>query len=123
MFDWFPILFSYDSYSVLTECNQFAKGDGMQANTLAEQRSQQDLPNRVLPSASSVGLPGIWCVALASDYDGTLAEDGRISEHVVQFLQKFRRSGRKLFLVTGRILRDLESVFSRFDLFDCIVAE
>ena len=94
----------------------------MHENIPAGQRARH-LPHRVLPSTVFTALPGNLCVALASDYDGTLAENGRISDHTVQFLQKFKRSGRKLFLVTGRVLRDLESVFSRFDLFDCIVAE
>src|SRR6516164_8368816 len=94
----------------------------MHENIPAGQRARH-LPYRVLPSAIFTALPANLCVALASDYDGTLAEDGRVSDHTVQFLQKFRRSGRKLFLVTGRVLKDLESVFSRFDLFDCIVAE
>jgi phosphoglycolate phosphatase (TIGR01487 family) len=94
----------------------------MHENIAAGQRARH-LPYRVLPSAIFTALPATLCVALASDYDGTLAENGRVSDHTVQFLQKFRRSGRKLFLVTGRVLRDLESVFSRFDLFDCIVAE
>ncbi len=62
-------------------------------------------------------------VALASDYDGTLAEHGIVSDETVQALQAFRQSGRKLILVSGRELKDLESVFSRMDLFDCIVAE
>lgn len=88
----------------------------------ARQRARH-LPSRILPSAVFTALPGSRCVALASDYDGTLAENGKVSDQTVQFLQKFRRSGRKLFLVTGRVLKDLESVFSRFDLFDCIVAE
>jgi HAD superfamily hydrolase (TIGR01484 family) len=62
-------------------------------------------------------------VALASDYDGTLAEHGAVSDETVHALEVFRQSGRKLILVSGRELKDLESVFSRFDLFDCIVGE
>src|SRR5215467_742063 len=62
-------------------------------------------------------------VALASDYDGTLAHDGLVSDETLSALQRLRQSGRKLVLVTGRIRGDLESVFSAADLFDCIVAE
>jgi len=62
-------------------------------------------------------------VALASDYDGTLAHHGFISDETLGAMQKLRQSGRKLILLTGRVLKDLESVFSRFDLVDCIVAE
>lgn len=62
-------------------------------------------------------------VALASDYDGTLAHDSHVSDETLGALQRLRQSGRRLILVTGRELTDLESVFSRLDLFDCIVAE
>lgn len=62
-------------------------------------------------------------VALATDYDGTLAEDGRVSESTLQSLQRFRQSGRKLILITGRVLDDLQSIFSNLNLFDRVVAE
>jgi len=61
--------------------------------------------------------------ALASDYDGTLAHDGAVDEPTLRALEVFRKSGRKLILVTGRELDDLASVYSRFELFDRIVAE
>jgi len=41
----------------------------------------------------------------------------------VDALERFRKSGRKLILVTGRELEDLESVFPRLELFDRVVAE
>jgi HAD superfamily hydrolase (TIGR01484 family) len=62
-------------------------------------------------------------VALASDYDGTLAHDGRVPDRTIEALQRFRQSGRKLILVTGRNLPDLLGVFPRLDLFDCAVVE
>src|SRR5262249_52734103 len=34
-----------------------------------------------------------------------------------------RQSGRRVILVTGRVLSDLETVFSHFELFDSVVAE
>ncbi len=61
--------------------------------------------------------------ALASDYDGTLADDGRVDGETVAALERFVRSGRRLLLVTGRELDDLISVFDRLDLFDKVVAE
>ena len=60
---------------------------------------------------------------LASDYDGTLAIDGRVPESTLQALERVRASGRKLLLVTGRELDDLLRVFPRVDLFDLVVAE
>ena len=65
----------------------------------------------------------MYFVALATDYDGTLAEDGRVAEETVAALRSFRQSGRKLILVTGRELPDLRRVFSHLDLFDAVVAE
>jgi HAD superfamily hydrolase (TIGR01484 family) len=61
--------------------------------------------------------------ALASDYDGTLAHDGVVDQPTLSALDAFRRSGRKLILVTGRELDDLATVFSHFEMFDRIVAE
>lgn len=62
-------------------------------------------------------------LALACDYDGTLAHRGAVGETTVRALERFRDSGRKLFLVTGRLLPELEALFPRLDLFDCVVAE
>lgn len=62
-------------------------------------------------------------LALASDYDGTLAKDGRVDDNTLAALDRLRASGRKLILVTGRELNDLQRVFPQMDLFDCIVAE
>jgi hydroxymethylpyrimidine pyrophosphatase-like HAD family hydrolase len=61
--------------------------------------------------------------AIASDYDGTLAQDGRVDRNTLAGLEQARESGRKLILVTGRELPSLRSVFSSFHLFDRIVAE
>jgi hydroxymethylpyrimidine pyrophosphatase-like HAD family hydrolase len=62
-------------------------------------------------------------LALATDYDGTLAEDGKVGEDVLGALQRLRRTGRKLVLVTGRELDELMRVFPAFEVFDKIVAE
>jgi HAD superfamily hydrolase (TIGR01484 family) len=60
---------------------------------------------------------------LACDYDGTLANNGAVSERAVAALERLRASGRNLILVTGREIDDLKTVFSRLDLFQRIVAE
>ena len=62
-------------------------------------------------------------LALACDYDGTLAGNGVVDDCTVEALIRLRNSGRRLLLVTGRRLEDLESVFPSLDLFDRIVAE
>jgi hydroxymethylpyrimidine pyrophosphatase-like HAD family hydrolase len=61
--------------------------------------------------------------ALATDYDGTLAHHGAASEITVEAMRRLKASGRKLIMVTGRILEELKTVFSGLELFDCIVAE
>ncbi|HSR10907.1 MAG TPA: HAD-IIB family hydrolase, partial [Thermodesulfobacteriota bacterium] len=62
-------------------------------------------------------------LVLASDYDGTLASEGKVSDETVAALARFRNSGRKLILVTGRELAELAAVFPHLDLFERVVAE
>jgi hydroxymethylpyrimidine pyrophosphatase-like HAD family hydrolase len=62
-------------------------------------------------------------LALASDYDGTLAANGRVDGETLAALERLRDSGRKLILVTGRQLDDLLNVFPHLNLFDRVVAE
>jgi hydroxymethylpyrimidine pyrophosphatase-like HAD family hydrolase len=61
--------------------------------------------------------------AIAADYDGTLANEGRVAKDTLQMLQRVRESGRKIVLITGRELESLQSVFTQLDVFDLIVAE
>ena len=65
----------------------------------------------------------MFFVALATDYDGTLARDGKVDRPTVEALEELKRSGRKLLLVTGRDLPDLQRVFPELGLFDLVVAE
>ena len=65
----------------------------------------------------------MYFVALATDYDGTLAEDGVVAEKTLQALRQLKQSGRKLILVTGRELPDLRRVFAELELFDLAVVE
>jgi phosphoglycolate phosphatase (TIGR01487 family) len=60
---------------------------------------------------------------VASDYDGTLANDGRVAKSTLTVLDRVRESGRKLLLITGRELESLQSVFPELGLFDLVVAE
>ncbi len=62
-------------------------------------------------------------LALATDYDGTLAKDGHVDEPTLAALERFRDSGRRLILVTGRELDELLEVFPQVDLFERVVAE
>ncbi|OBQ57775.1 HAD-IIB family hydrolase [Mesorhizobium loti] len=65
----------------------------------------------------------MYFIALATDYDGTLAHDGIVSRKTLAALERFKKSGRKLVLVTGRELPDLKRVFPEIGLFDKVVAE
>ncbi len=62
-------------------------------------------------------------LALATDYDGTLATEGAVDPQTVAALRRLAATGRKLILVTGRQLPDLLRVFPDARLFDAIVAE
>ena len=62
-------------------------------------------------------------LALACDYDGTIAHDGLVDDATVAELARLRETGRRLILVTGRALDDLRRVFPHLHLFDRVVAE
>jgi hydroxymethylpyrimidine pyrophosphatase-like HAD family hydrolase len=62
-------------------------------------------------------------LALATDYDGTLASHGAVDTETVAALQRLAASGRKLILVTGRQIEDLKRVFPEVEIFDRVVAE
>jgi hydroxymethylpyrimidine pyrophosphatase-like HAD family hydrolase len=61
--------------------------------------------------------------ALACDYDGTLAHDGVVTPSTAAALDRFRASGRHLFMVTGRELPELKQVCPILDRFEWVVAE
>jgi len=62
-------------------------------------------------------------LALAADYDWTLAEHGSIDDRTLEALRRLLATGRKLVLVTGRQLEDLLAVAPHIGLFDRVVAE
>jgi HAD superfamily hydrolase (TIGR01484 family) len=65
----------------------------------------------------------MYILALAADYDGTIAHHSVVDEATCKALQRLRESGRRLILVTGRALPDLKRVFPQIKLFDIVVAE
>src|SRR5687768_16009236 len=62
-------------------------------------------------------------LALACDYDETLAPGGHVDGATIAGLERVVASGRKLILMTGRLLEDLQSTFPGLELFDWVVAE
>jgi len=62
-------------------------------------------------------------LTLCTDYDGTLATDGRVGARTAEALRRLTASGRHLVLVTGRELPDLQRVCSCLELFEYVVAE
>jgi len=62
-------------------------------------------------------------LALASDFDGTLAQDGHVDQETLDAIERLRNSGRKLILVTGREMPDLRATFPQMQVCDVIVAE
>jgi hydroxymethylpyrimidine pyrophosphatase-like HAD family hydrolase len=65
----------------------------------------------------------MYFVALATDYDGTIAENGVVAEATLEALRELKQSGRNLLLVTGRQLPDLKDVLPEIALFHLVVAE
>jgi hydroxymethylpyrimidine pyrophosphatase-like HAD family hydrolase len=61
--------------------------------------------------------------ALATDYDGTIAQHGDVTESTRAALVRWKEAGRKLIMVTGREVPDLQKVCPFTKMFDCIVAE
>jgi hydroxymethylpyrimidine pyrophosphatase-like HAD family hydrolase len=60
----------------------------------------------------------------ATDYDGTIAEGNRVADTTARALERVRATGRKVLLVTGRMLPDLQAVCPEADrMFDAVVAE
>ncbi len=62
-------------------------------------------------------------LVLASDYDGTLASNGKIDQQTLGAIDRLLDSGRKLILVTGRELNDLKNVWPEIDRCELVVAE
>jgi hypothetical protein len=62
-------------------------------------------------------------LALATDFDNTLATEGRVSAAARAALGRLRASGRRAILVTGRRLDELLRLCECCDLFDYVVAE
>lgn len=63
------------------------------------------------------------CRALATDYDGTLAEDGEVPSTTLAAIRRLQQSGRRAILVTGRELDELMDIFPDVGVFDEVVAE
>jgi hydroxymethylpyrimidine pyrophosphatase-like HAD family hydrolase len=61
--------------------------------------------------------------ALATDFDGTLAHNNVAGADAIDALLQLKRSGRRVILVTGRMLPDLRASFTEMELFDGVVAE
>lgn len=66
----------------------------------------------------------MWFHVLACDFDGTLAQDGRIAASTFNALRALEDTGRRVLLVTGRRLGELLSLLAdSVDIFDRVVAE
>ncbi len=61
--------------------------------------------------------------AVALDYDGTIARDGRADPLVLEAVREAQARGIVVIVATGRILAELQSVLPEHELFDAIVAE
>jgi hydroxymethylpyrimidine pyrophosphatase-like HAD family hydrolase len=79
-------------------------------------------PDRLLARVEGARLTGFQVLAL--DFDGTLTEGDRPDAAVLEAVRQSRRAGRRVVLVTGRILAELRAVFPEVEAeFDAVVAE
>ncbi|MGC4097041.1 MAG: HAD-IIB family hydrolase [Nitrospira sp.] len=62
-------------------------------------------------------------VALATDYDNTLALHGRIERNTIAALERLVQSGRRIILVTGRLLPYIVNIFPDIGLCERVVAD
>lgn len=62
------------------------------------------------------------CV-IALDYDGTIAQHGRIEPLVIEAVRETQARGIVVILVTGRIMTELRRVLPDPELFDAVVSE
>ncbi len=62
-------------------------------------------------------------LALATDYDGTIAKHGIVHQDTTLALKKLKDTGRSIVLVTGRLLPDLKTTYPEWEMFSLIVAE
>lgn len=62
-------------------------------------------------------------LAIATDYDGTLAHEGQVDTATIASLEQYCEAGGHLVLVTGRVLDDLLSGCPCIDLFSRVIAE
>lgn len=61
--------------------------------------------------------------ALALDYDGTIAEDGRLNPAVRGALERARSAGLVVLIVTGRIIGELRHLAGDLTFAEAVVGE
>jgi hydroxymethylpyrimidine pyrophosphatase-like HAD family hydrolase len=81
-------------------------------------RSESQNSDNIVPYS-----PSVRHHVFATDYDGTLAENGKVDGKVVEKLKELKSSGRLLVLDTGREMRFLIEDFPDYKVFDHVVAE
>src|SRR5437764_1143910 len=80
------------------------------------------IKSALFESQTNVGVQDLQYTAIATDGDRTLLKDGRMENEVVAALERFRRAGGRLFLVTGETVNELDE-FPHVHLFDRIICE
>ena len=111
------------SYGCGTGPVTFASGLGLSDGEMVSAVTSEQRAQRNGMAGSAPGMPGFFH-AVAIDYDGTLAESDRPHPQALAALREMRASGRKVVIVTGRILSDLRAAFPDVDDYaDVIIAE
>ena len=104
-------------------CAAGRRDSSCRADSLDGRKSVRTWLTTVVHDECASQIVRVRYLALATDYDGTLAEQGTVRPQSIAAVERLRKSGRRAVLVTGREFQDLQTVFDRFDLFDLVVAE
>jgi hydroxymethylpyrimidine pyrophosphatase-like HAD family hydrolase len=75
------------------------------------------------PAPGKNGKAPMHYLALATDFDGTIACEGRVEPEVTESLRRVRASGRRLVMVTGRELGEVLDLYPEVENFDRLVVE
>ena len=62
-------------------------------------------------------------LAMGFDYDGTIAQNGKVPSATIKALEKLKKSDSKLLLVSGRELESVQEAFPEYKIFDKMVVE
>jgi hydroxymethylpyrimidine pyrophosphatase-like HAD family hydrolase len=110
---------------VAVQNSERARGFSANSASTVKRIGIENFQLNVADSVQLVQVEGreMYFLALAADFDGTLAEGSRVDSETWNAILRLQASGRKMVLVTGRSIDSLAQAVPRLEAFDRIVAE